>query len=151
MVRLLMFGVLVVLLGCQQGGGTKPDPWQKFRKENPDTHILVGYLSQFQPPWKICIYDYTFYSHRWGEKFDFWTSAEKDQANVYAKELAQEKGVAAVAFIDLVSKESPQVLWWYTMDGNLVKRSTRAPKKDLEESLNSYLRVIQANAELMKD
>lgn len=158
MVRFLMFAVLVGLVGCQQGGGSGNDrlspkeraAWEKFRKDNPDAHILVGYLTEFQPPWRICIYDYTFYGHRWGEKFDFWTTAEKDQANVYAKERAQDKGVAAVAFVDLVSKGDPQVVWWYTMEGTQVKRINKAPKKDLEASLESYLRVVQSNAELMK-
>lgn len=149
--------VFIVLAGCEQGGGAGGDKltpkekarWEKFRKENPDTFLLVGYLSDFQA-WKICVYDFTYYTHRWGEKFDYWSGAEKDKANKYANDLAQEKGVVTVAFVDLVSKDSPQVVWWYSLEGSQVKRSNKAPKKDLEESMKAYLRTLQSNADMMK-
>lgn len=159
MARLLIVGLLLGLMaGCDQGGsgGTtdKLTPkerarWDKFRKENPDTYILVGYLTDFQA-WRICIYDNNYYNHRWGEKFDLWSGAEKDKANEYAKLLAQDKGVAAVALVDLTSKESPHVTWWYCLEGDQVKRSAKALKKDLDETMKSYLRTVQSNAEMMK-
>lgn len=157
--RLLTVGLLLGLLaGCDQGNSKGSNDkltakervrWEKFRKENPDTYILTGYLAEFQG-WRMCIYDNNYYNHRWGEKFDLWSGAEKDKANEYAKLLAQDKGVSAVALIDLTNKESPQVTWWYCLEGDQVKRTAKAPKKDLDESMKAYLRTVQANAEMMK-
>lgn len=120
--------------------------WDKFKKEKVHPYMLAAYFPEKQE-WKNLFYDSKMYTPRWVSKIDVWSEQEKGALNKYAKTLAADESIAAVVMLDLFTKDTPQVVMWYSRDGNDIRYSKKTPRNDLEDSLKEYLHNLQTTAE----
>jgi len=76
----------------------------------------------------------------------FVTRTGLERAKAIAKQEATRNDILASVVLDLYSKEKPSVLLWYHYDQSSFGPYSRAPRADLEKSLNDFLLRLQAAA-----
>jgi hypothetical protein len=143
--------LLLVLFGCTPAGNSSGEAalapkertaWDKYRRSGvtaPDYRIAVYRLKE--KAWRL-------YSPEggWKSRLEGAGIHEEEEARATAKRAASQPNNKAVALLEMLQEQDPEIVEWEVDDGRGAQSSERAPSAELERSLKDFILQLQRSA-----